>query len=422
MDPGRAGRWRTPIRTTRRTPTTQTRTPIPTTRVEPAAAAAALSRCVSPVEVGEFLAGYWEQRPLVVRREEPDRFHDLLSLADVERLICSGALRFPAFRLVRAGSGIDPSTYTTDLSWRPEPFTGTIDVDRVLAQFEAGATIVLQALHHGRPPIASFCRELEAALGHPAQANAYFTPRSAQGLAVHHDTHEVFVLQVAGRKRWRVYEPALELPLPSQRYSKELGEPGEPVQDVVLSAGDTMYLPRGWLHDALTTDSESLHLTIGVKVYTWLEAVRAALDECAGEIEFRRAVPASGELDPNLLGSLGERLSPEAVVRRMRRRFVEGRRPIRDGQLSQLRALEQLTVETPLERRPTVIHELDFPELRFEDKTIAFPTHVEPELGFLVSAEGPFTLTGLPGNLDDESRLVLGRRLVREGFLQIVSR
>ncbi len=32
--------------------------------------------------------------------------------------------------------------------------------------------------------------------------NAYYTPRAAQGLPVHHDTHDVFVLQVSGEKRW----------------------------------------------------------------------------------------------------------------------------------------------------------------------------------------------------------------------------
>ena len=70
----------------------------------------------------------------------------------------------------------------------------------MLAEFEDGATIVLQGLHLNWQPLAEFCRSLEAELGHPAQANAYFTPRSAQGLPVHHDTHDVFSLQVAGEK------------------------------------------------------------------------------------------------------------------------------------------------------------------------------------------------------------------------------
>jgi hypothetical protein len=300
------------------------------------------------------------------------------------------------------------------------PFSGTIDVDRVLAEFEAGATIVLQALHHNWGPLAAFCRGLEAGVGEPVQANAYFTPRSAQGLAVHHDTHDVFVLQVSGRKHWRVYEPVVELPLQEQRYSRaQHGAPGAPVEDCVLEAGDTMYLPRGWLHDALTTDSESLHLTVGVKVYTWLDAVKAALEDCGDDVGFRRSVPADGEMRDDLLAALSERLAPAEVARRKRTRFVKSRRPVREGQLSELRALDELTVETQVARRETAIADLDFPHLLFEGKTLTFPGHVEDEVVFIAAAEEPFSPAELPGSLDDEGRLVLVRRLVREGFLRI---
>ena len=68
-------------------------------------------------------------------------------------------------------------------------------MDQILAEWERGATIVLQGLHLTSPSVAAFCRSLEETLGHPAQANAYYTPRHAQGLPVHHDTHDVFVLQ-----------------------------------------------------------------------------------------------------------------------------------------------------------------------------------------------------------------------------------
>jgi JmjC domain len=316
---------------------------------------------------------------------------------------------------------IDSRSYTTDLSWGPEPFSGTIDVDRALRHFEEGATIVLEALHHSWGPLATFCRELETTLGEPVQANAYFTPRSAQGLPLHHDTHDVIVLQVAGKKHWRVFEPVIDLPRKDQKYSRvKHGDPGEPVEDCVLEAGDTMYLPRGWIHDALTTDSESLHLTIGVKVYTWMDAVKAALDTCGDDIGFRRSVPADGEMQADLLGVLSERLSPESVARRKRERFLGGRRPIRDGQLSQLRTLDELTVETPVARRETTLAELDFPHLSFEGKTIDFPAHVEEDVEFVASADGEFTAADLPGDLDEEGRLVLIRRLIREGFLRSV--
>jgi hypothetical protein len=213
-----------------------------------------------------------------------------------------------------------------------------------------------------------------------------------------------------------VYEPALELPLKHQRYRPELGGPGEPVEDVTLRPGDTLYLPRGWLHEAATSSSDSLHVTVGVNVYTWLDAFKAAVEESGEDVEFRRSPDGDAG---DLVERLRARLEPEDVVRRQRRRLVSTRRPLLGGQLSQLRALDTLTLETPVERRPTVLFELDGATLVFEGKEVAFPEEASPDLEFLAEANEPFTAAALPGDLDDETRLVLLRRLVREGFLRL---
>src|SRR5581483_9228552 len=271
------------------TPTAQTRTTrtLTATASTRARASSALARCIDPVAGDEFLATHWEQQPLAVPRAEDGRFDDLLTVADVERRLSDGSARYPAFRLVRDGGQVARTEYSSDLPWRPDSFPGVADPARIAALFERGATIVLQALHHNWLPLAHFCRELERELEHPAQANAYYTPRRAQGFAVHHDTHDVFVLQVAGEKHWRVYQPLLELPLKDQRYTAALGAHGSPVLELTLRAGDTLYLPRGWLHDALTSDSDSLHITVGLNVYTWLDAFRDAVEQLASDVELR---------------------------------------------------------------------------------------------------------------------------------------
>jgi lysine-specific demethylase/histidyl-hydroxylase NO66 len=357
----------------------------------------------------------------VVERNEAGRFDDLLSEADVERLICSTAIRYPAFRLVKEGGQIDVGQYTSDVRWRP-PLSAVADVGRILAEWEEGATIVLQALHVNWRPIAVFCRELERDLGQPTQTNAYYTPRGSQGFAVHHDTHDVFVLQVAGEKRWTVYEPLLELPLKDQRYSEALGRAGDPTHELTLRAGDTLYLPRGWLHEAATSDADSLHLTVGINTYTWMDALRAALADCADDVEFRRAVPQDGIGGAELLEALRERLDPDEVAGRMRARLVSTRRPILEGQMGQLRALESLGPETEVERRPTVIAEVETRDgavvLAFEGKKVSFPAAVWVDVTYCAEVEASFRPRDLPGDLDEESRLVLVRRLVREGFLR----
>ena len=69
--------------------------------------------------------------------------------------------------------------------------------------------------------------------------------------------------------------------------------------DVTLRAGDTLYLPRGWPHEAFSADADSLHITVGLHPPTRIDALRAALGECADDVEFRRGLDAGGELPPS---------------------------------------------------------------------------------------------------------------------------
>jgi len=383
----------------------------------------ALELTLDPVTAAEFLADHFERRPLHLARDEAGRFDAVLSDGDVERIVCDGAIRTPAFRLVKDGAQIPTSAYTTDIPWRPGSFSGTVLVDRVAQEHAAGATLVLQALHLHWRPAAVYCRGLESALGWPMQANAYRTPASSRGFDVHHDTHDVFVLQVAGHKRWRVYQPVVELPLKTQRWSSGV-DPGEPVLDVTLEAGDTLYLPRGWPHAATSADADSLHITVGLHPPTRLDALRAALTACADDVEFRRALDATGALPGELVERLAARLEPAAVARRARRAFVDGRRAILEGQLTQVHALKGLTLRSPLERRPTVIADLDREDpgvrLRFEGKEVYLPPQAAAAVAAAHAADAPFTPGELPGPLDAAGRLVLVSRLVREGFLRLV--
>jgi hypothetical protein len=175
------------------------------------------------------------------------------------------------------------------------------------------------------------------------------------------------------------------------------------------------------LHEAKTSEHDSLHLTIGITAHTWLDGAKGALEAAEEEVAFRRGVGAGSE--DGLVDVLTEQLDPELVRQRQRRRFLDSRRPIREDGLSQLRALERLDEETLLERRETVIADLeesaDGLALVFEGQEVRFPAHASPELRACFESEAPFRLADLPGVLDSEGRLVLARRLVREGFLRV---
>ena len=89
----------------------------------------------------------------------------------------------------------------------------------MLELFADGHTVVLQGLHRLWPPLIDFAGALTTDLGHPVQINAYVTPRSSQGFSAHYDVHDVFVLQVAGEKRWRIHAPVLAAPLRDQPWT-----------------------------------------------------------------------------------------------------------------------------------------------------------------------------------------------------------
>jgi bifunctional lysine-specific demethylase and histidyl-hydroxylase NO66 len=389
----------------------------------------ALRRCVGDPEV--FLDRLWGAEPLLHHAEEG--FADLLDLGDVDHLVTETLLRMPSFRLVKDGTPLDPASYTQTIRIGGRPVDRTIRPDRVVAEFEAGATIVLHALHRQWPPVAEFCRDLELSLTHPVQANAYVTPPTAQGFAVHHDTHDVFVVQTHGRKRWRVYRPLVELAGPEQPWKKARGDPGEPLLEAEMAPGDSLYLPRGFPHEAESQDDVSIHVTVGVLAHTWLDLWRHVLRGAAEHKPFREALPPGFARDPDALdGEMRVRLKelhdwlddtagPEAVSA-FARGFWSRRRPILSGQLHQLRAVQAMDGETQVRRRGgsvfVVALEGDEAVVILGRHQLRMPTFCEPALRFVAEARNTFRPSDLPG-LDPESALVLARRLVREGALEV---
>ncbi len=390
---------------------------------------------IHPVEPEEFFREHWESQPLYVFRQEAGFYRELITLADVDRLVTSGDLRHPAIRLVKRGAPIPLAEYTGNLPWGSDVFERVANPDRVLQAYREGATIVLQALHRYWPPLGALCRRLEKHFTFPFQTNLYLTPPNSQGFAPHYDTHDVFVLQVAGSKHWRVYGSPFPLPHRAQPYSASRTPPGDPIAEFDLSAGDLIYLPRGYIHEALTSSSESMHITLGVLAATWVEVFAEALSACRQDPRFRRALPVgyAEQTDHSdamraefrdLLEAFTQTVQPESLLERLADRFVSSRPPLLEGGLEALGELDRLGLETMVRRRDAVIFRLaSEPEtvsLLFHGKQVRFPSYAHPALRFIAEAADIFTPAALPGDLDDAGKLVLVRRLIREGFLTMI--
>ena len=390
---------------------------------------AALERLVGDVEV--FLDDVWARRPLLTPGADPGQVRALLSVAAVDALLAERGQRTPTVRLVRSGETLPPERYTTSARIGSRQLSDLLDAGRIQAEYAAGATVSLQGLHRYWPPLTDLCRSLEALLSHPFQANAYLSPPGAQGLRVHHDTHDVFVVQIEGSKHCDVYEPVIELPVNGQHWSAD-EPPGEPVLSADLGPGDCLYMPRGWRHRAYTTDSPSLHLTVGLLAHTWLALPAVLSDLIAGDVEFRRPLPAGFAHDPDdFTGEVAARLKqlaawvsdvdPELVADRLLRRSVTGRPTVAAGGLTRLVDRSVVTAQTSVRRRPgtpcLLREDSGRVDLVLPDRTVSLPSVAHTAVRALVERDG-HTADSLPGSLDAAGRLVLIRRLVTEGLLE----
>jgi lysine-specific demethylase/histidyl-hydroxylase NO66 len=368
-----------------------------------------------------FVDKVWASRVLV-HEAPPAELTHLLSIDDVDHLLTETAIRTPAVRLARDGKVLPDAEFVrTAATVAGKAVTGLVDPRRVLALFDSGATVVLQALHRYWAPLIALTAGLELELGHPCQVNAYLTPPGSQGFAVHEDSHDVFVFQTYGTKRWEIHHGDGERTCAVH--------PDCRVDDVLMRPGVCMYLPTGTPHAARAEDTASLHVTLGINQRTWGDLLRQAveplLDTVGGE-----HLPAASLDHPDLLTedlarrleALADdvrRLDPIDVVTAATDRFLRSRPPrLRMGLVSGLAARE-VVAETPLRRRPGVPcvrrERGDRLVLLLGDRSVEVPSWLAPALDEL-KPERVFSPGDLP--ISPESAVVLCRRLLREGLLE----
>ena len=360
-----------------------------------------------------FVEKVWA-RCIHVHRADADEFDDLLSLDDVDSLLTSSGLRTPMVRLAQDGSVLPSSHYTRGTSVGGVAVTGLVDSRKLLDLFSGGATVILQGLHRYWLPLTRFVSGLENALGHPCQANAYLTPAGSQGFARHSDSHDVFVFQTSGEKLW------------------EIGD-GNELQQVRMQPGMSMYLPTGTPHAARTQEGASLHVTVGINLVTWRSVLVRAVTRLLTDPEFDEPLPAgyhherrafAASFDTRLV-RLREQLSevdPLELATAETAYFLTSRTAGLRGALLDRVDLAAIGHDTELRRRRgaqlTSLPDGDHIRLLLGDRELQVPGHLAPALSHL-ARHHQLTPADLGDWLDPESRLVLCRRLVREGLLEV---
>jgi len=283
---------------------------------------------------------------------------------------------------------------------------------------------------------------LKEALGVTVHVNSYLTPASSQGFSVHFDYHDALILQISGSKQWFVYEPQHESPvdLPFSHYWK--ANPDDPSsltlrEEAVLEAGDLLYIPRGFYHEAKTSNEHSLHLTVSLDPVYWISVLQKSLELVCKDLPvLRQALPPGfpARIDSredlartfrSLLDLVSEHASFDQAIRAILTDELSSLRHPPDGHFADLVKLDEIGPNTEVERRtgmvPMVKLHNDNAVLQFGTNHIQGPAALLPALEF-VRDRRIFKAADLPGSITEASKVVLVRRMVREGLLKLYER
>lgn len=380
---------------------------------------------IDPIVTSTFFTEFYEQKPLLIERQQPSKFASLLSIDAIDRYLSSATPCHPDVFLVDVARELKPDDYSFPNS---EP-SGRIDLPRAYQLFAKGATISLSQLHERLEPLAALCRAVEKTFSSHFQTNVYLSPPNAQGFKTHFDSHDVFVLQVSGSKLWTLYDTGIVLPLRGQAFDPQKHTPGPPTRQFPMHAGDLFYCPRGHYHSARSTGEASLHITLGLIGKTWADVMIEAMSAaCLASPAFRRNLPVgfantgfdsrqAAETFRILLDTVAGEAQLAPILERLAEDFVTSRRPALYGCLQELDLT--LSLESTVAPRPDLTYLLRVEDEKlvvlFGATEISLPPFTRDAIRFALE-RGPFLVRELP-RLDDEGKLVLARCLLKEGLL-----
>jgi hypothetical protein len=243
-----------------------------------------LDDLLHPCTAGQFLERYAGTDFLHIPGEA-QKFADLFPWPVLNDILRTHRFGAKGIRVVKDGRAVSHDAFLRD---------GIVRAPEITELLREGATLVLERVDCMYQPLSRLSESLERVFQIPVQINMYAGWRVTHGFDVHWDDHDVIVLQVAGRKHWKVYGVTEKFPIKNSVELNSAPPSGDPVWDGLLNQGDLLYMPRGWWHVALPCDEPTLHLSVGLRYPTGLDILRFAAQELEHDVRMRMDLPLAG--------------------------------------------------------------------------------------------------------------------------------
>ena len=377
-----------------------------------------LDKLVAPLSAQEFLDIHWERKSLVLEGDAR-RFADLFALTDVGRLLYY-LKPSPPEGLLLVKDSEHYARRWTNADGTPRPSC-------VRAALGEGYSLIINGIDRLWEPVDRFAAALQAELQHPVDVNLYVTPPGERAFSNHWDIMDVFILQVAGRKTWQLREAAVDRPLPDEHAPIAADRLPPLVFEGDLEPGGMLYIPRGHVHSARTTDCVSMHLSVGIHPRTWLDLMCAAIKASRADSRLRGALPPgffnSGAVRQDfadLAAALPGMLDSERALGQLAQDWLVDRPPPPGDDF--LDGPPILTADMVVRLRDGIIGHVFEAEgqagIRYSGGKITGPAKIAPALHALCRQRRS-AIRDLGPGLSEREALVLATRLVRDGLLEI---
>jgi ribosomal protein L16 Arg81 hydroxylase len=256
--------------------------------------ASPLSSLLTPMQAPEFFSAYWDRSPIFV--EGPaGRFDGIMHERDFVSALYDAKLSSPNLRYLQKSLGNRAKSLDYFLQ-KKATWTEPQQIGKLASELHKG-TIVYVAIESAVASVAAFCKSLLPDFKSQISINAYLSAGlDASAFDAHFDPQDTFILQLEGKKEWRLWErERVANPISGYPVQGSIPQPSLPAAETILmTPGDLLYIPRGTWHWPRSLDDEpSLHLTLTIVMPRPVDILLWLTEEMSKEPEFRAALPFS---------------------------------------------------------------------------------------------------------------------------------
>ncbi|VDN83547.1 unnamed protein product [Brugia pahangi] len=220
----------------------------------------AIQWLIDPYDLTQFFKMVFQKKVFHVCHNNPNYYGNLFSTAKFIDILQTDYVEY--------GTNVNVAVYKNQQRSTLNG-SGKVYPQAIQKSIEAGCSIQLTNPQSFCDNVWYYCDLLQEVFGCFVGANIYITPANTAGFAPHWDDIDAFLLQLEGRKHWKIYAPDSDdemLPrLPSGNFTDNDVINRMLVFDDWLEQGDMLYIPRGYIHQGFADkDVHSLHLTVSV--------------------------------------------------------------------------------------------------------------------------------------------------------------